>query len=67
MTGLSGGRAARLWDLKTKRELLTLAAPGNSFVSVSFSPDSNALLCGSDNGHSYLWRVPSFAELDSVR
>jgi WD40 repeat protein len=47
--------------------LLTLAAPGDLFYRVKFSPDGDALLCGSDNGHSCLWRVPSFAELDAAR
>jgi WD40 repeat protein/tRNA A-37 threonylcarbamoyl transferase component Bud32 len=67
VTGLTGGRAARVWDLKTRRELLTLAAPGNAFRSVRFSSDGDTLLCGSDDGHCYLWRAPSFAELDGAR
>jgi len=67
VTGLAGGKAARLWDLRTRRELLTLAAPGNGFRSVRFSSDGDTLLCGSDDGHCYLWRAPSFAELDGAR
>jgi WD40 repeat protein len=67
VTALGGGRAARLWDLKTQRELVTLAAPGGLFPWVQFSPDGAALLCGSYDGHSYLWRTPSFAELDAAR
>jgi WD40 repeat protein len=65
LTGLSGGEAARLWDLRTRRELLTLTAPGGMFTCATFSPDGNGLVCGSYDGHCYLWRVPSFAELDA--
>jgi len=64
-TALSGGSAARLWDFRTRRELLTLDAPGGLFYWIKFSPDGAALLCGSDDAHCYLWRVPSFAELDA--
>ncbi len=65
LTGLGGGPAARLWDLRTRRELITLDAPGDRFHRATFSPDGNALVCGSCDGHCYLWRVPSFAELDA--
>ena len=65
--GLGGGYAVRLWDIKTQRELVTLAAPGNIFVQVEFSSDGDALLCGSYDGRSYLWRTPSFAQLDAAR
>jgi WD40 repeat protein len=65
-TGLSGGYAARLWDLRTRRELLTLAAPGDLFYWVKFSSDADALLCGDAGGRCYLWRVPSLAELDAA-
>jgi WD40 repeat protein len=64
--GLSGGSAARLWDLRTRRELLTLSAPGNFFLWLEFSSDGDALLCGSEDGHSYQWRVPPITELDSA-
>jgi hypothetical protein len=65
-TGLSGGYTARLWDMKTRRELVTLAAPGSIFSWLEFSPDGGALLCGSESGYSYLWRTPSFGEIDAA-
>jgi WD40 repeat protein len=67
VTGLAGGKAARVWDLKTQRELVTLTAPGNIFQWVEFSSDGNTLLCGSDDFRSYIWRAPSFADLDGAR
>jgi WD40 repeat protein/tRNA A-37 threonylcarbamoyl transferase component Bud32 len=63
-TGLNGGYVARVWDLRTQRELLTLAAPGDLFYWVKFSSDGDALLCGDEVGHCYLWRPPPFVELD---
>jgi WD40 repeat protein len=62
--GHSDGRAARLWDVKTRRELITLQAPGGIFQILAFSPDGNALLSAERPGHAYVWRPPSFAELD---
>jgi eukaryotic-like serine/threonine-protein kinase len=65
--GLSGGNMARVYDLRTRRELLSLAAPGDLVDAVEFSPDGGGLLCGDWQGRCYLWQVPSFAELDAAR
>jgi WD40 repeat protein len=61
--GLVQGQA-RLYDLRTLRELITAGPPGKVFYRVEFSPSGDALLCGAGDGHCYLWRAPSFAELD---
>jgi eukaryotic-like serine/threonine-protein kinase len=65
-TALSDGRAARVWDVGTRRELITLHAPGQFFPFVGFSPDGSAFLAGEGTGHAYVWRPPSFAELDAA-
>jgi len=65
-TALGAVNPARLWDLKTRRELLTVEGPGGWFSVAKFSPDGGALLCAGD-GHCFLLPVPSFAELDAAR
>ena len=72
MAGLGDARGGVVgfWDLKTQRELLTLSAPDLGSGIVQFSPDGTRLLCAgySDrnySGHSYVWTVPSLAELDA--
>jgi WD40 repeat protein len=64
------GGAVSFWDLKSQRELLTLSAPDLGSGIVQFSPDGTRLLCAgysdrSYSGHSYVWTVPSLAELDA--
>jgi len=70
-TGTSGEDdecVGHLWDLRTKRELLSLAGGGGWFFAMKFSPEGDALLCLDHTGeHCYQWRVPSFAELDAGR
>ena len=61
-TDTNGG--SRLWALKTHRELVTLPGAGVLFYDLHFSKDGSALLAGNAQGGSYVWQVPSFAELD---
>ena len=64
-TGLGQHSAVRLWDLKTRRELLTLTTPDQGADRVRFSPDGTRLLAAGYGGHCYVWTVPSLAELDA--
>lgn len=64
---ICGNEAVRLFDLRTQREVLTLHAPASLFLWVGFSSDGGALLCGASDRHCYLWRPPSFAELETAR
>jgi WD40 repeat protein len=60
--------AVKLWDFATRSEMLTLRAPGGMIQNLAFSPDGNTLLALSADPefHVYLWRVPSFAEIDAA-
>lgn len=64
-TGLGGRHVARLWDLKTRRGLLTLTPPGEMFHPVRFSRHGGRLLCAGYLNRCYVWSVPSLAELDA--
>lgn len=61
--GSSGEEAIRLWDLRSRRALLTLPGQNSRFWRPSFSPDGNVL--GSVNGIGvlHLWRAPSWEEI----
>jgi eukaryotic-like serine/threonine-protein kinase len=58
--------AVKLWDITTQRELLTLTADGQFFLHVSFSPDGRTLAATSFAGLAYVWRAPSWAEIQAV-
>jgi WD40 repeat protein len=45
--------------------MLTLRALGDSFGTVGFSPNGSRLLGASWDAHSYVWSVPSLADLDA--
>jgi WD40 repeat protein len=40
----SGGKGAKLWDLATRQEIMTI--DNNTALSISFSPDGKHFLCG---------------------
>jgi WD40 repeat protein len=58
--------AAKLWDIVTQRELLTLPAEGQFFLQLTFSPDGNTLVATSLDGRAYLWRAPSWEEIEAA-
>jgi len=66
-TGGSSGRdAVKLWDLSTRRELMTLSGQGDSFWFVAFSPDGRWLAaCSREEGKLHLWRAPSWDEIEA--
>jgi WD40 repeat protein len=66
----TGGGTSRdgvkLWDLSTYRELITLPGQGTVFKFVAFSNDGKWLaVCGRDKGELYLWRAPSWEEIET--
>ncbi len=65
-TGPGGNTALQLWDLETRRELLRLPAEGSIFRHAEWSRDGNAILAATSDGRCYVWRAPSFAELDAA-
>jgi WD40 repeat protein len=64
--GSNGTEAVKLWDVESRQELLALKGQGSVFNSSAFSPDGNVL--GAKNWHDllHLWRVPSWAEIETV-
>jgi WD40 repeat protein len=61
-----GGRdAVKLWDLSTRRQLVTLPAEDSQLSFVEFSPDGKWLAARGMEGKLYLWRAPSWAEIEA--
>jgi WD40 repeat protein len=63
--GLGSREAVTLWDLRTRRELLTLTGEGMGFWFVAFSPDGNWLAASNQQHQLQLWRAPTWAELEA--
>jgi WD40 repeat protein len=63
VTCSQGAEAIRLWDLESRRELLTLAARDQIFISTEFSPNANLLGAMHHAGALHLWRVPSWEDI----
>ena len=64
-TAGGAGETVTLWDLATQQEVASLIAPGFSFGKVEFSPDGNAILAINVQGTLYVWRVPSWEEINA--
>jgi WD40 repeat protein/serine/threonine protein kinase len=65
-TGGGGGReVVKLWDVSTRRELLTLPGQGTLFRYVAFSPDGIWLAACNWQGKLHLWRAPSWEEIEA--
>lgn len=62
----SGQETAKLWDVESHQELLTLASGESRFIQARFSPNGNVLGAVSMEGHLHLWRAPSWAEIEAV-
>jgi WD40 repeat protein len=68
VTGGSTSRdSVKLWDVSTHRELMTLTGQDSSLFSfVAFSPDGRWLATCSREGKLYLWRAPSWEEIEAA-
>ena len=63
----SGGReAVKLWDPESWQNVFTLEAPGNDFQQMAFSPDGNTLGWLNQENVLYLWRAPSWDEINAA-
>jgi WD40 repeat protein len=63
----SGGReAVKLFDPESWQNVFTLEAPGNDFQQMAFSPDGNTLGWLNQENVLYLWRAPSWAEINAA-
>jgi WD40 repeat protein len=65
-TGGGASDPVKLWDLATRRELITLFVEGSYFGHVEFSPDGDAILAIDASGALHLWRVPTFDEIRAL-
>ena len=64
----SDDKTIKLWKVETGQELLTLKGLEVRVVRVLFSPDGETLVAGFAGRKALqLWRVPSFAEIESER
>jgi WD40 repeat protein len=68
VTASDGPDTLTLWDLRG-RELLrlqTVQTGAAEFMSVKFSADGTWLACHNYNNDLYLWRAPSWAEIEAA-
>ncbi|MHC1763568.1 MAG: protein kinase [Verrucomicrobiia bacterium] len=63
--GRAGTEAIKLFDRFTLRETVTLQADGSAMSGVCVSPDGNVIASVSIEGKAYIWRAPSWAEIDA--
>jgi WD40 repeat protein len=64
--GSNGSEAIKLWDVASLEEVVTLGAQGSVFFSTKFSPDGNVLGSLNESGVLYLWRAPSWDEINAA-
>ena len=64
--GSNGREAVKLWDVASLEEVATLGAQGSVFSSTQFSPDGNILGSLNNSGDLYLWRAPSWEEINGA-
>ena len=64
--GSDGREAIKLWDVASLQELVTLGAKGSVFYRTKFSPDGNVLGSLNNSGVLYVWRAPSWAEINAA-
>ncbi|HSA29709.1 MAG TPA: protein kinase [Phycisphaerae bacterium] len=65
-SGGSGEEAVLLWDVATRRQIATLRAEGTTFRGVAFSPDDSTIAVLSVERDLYIWRAPSWAEIEAA-
>jgi WD40 repeat protein len=62
----SGAEAVRFWDHLSGEQVLSLPVPGARLSDPGFSPDGNWLGAVGRTGGLYLWRAPSWAEIEAA-
>ena len=63
--GVQNG-TAKIWDLASHSELITLSGHSDSVVSVAFSPDRQHLATASTDGTARIWSTSTAVELFSL-
>jgi WD40 repeat protein len=65
-TGSGGFEAIKLWDVRSRRELLNLEGQGSLFNRIQFSSCGDSLGSGSARGPVHIWRAPSWEEIEAA-
>jgi WD40 repeat protein len=66
-TGSLGRETIKLWDWESGLELLTLGTDNRGVIQhIYFSSDGNLILLHSGNDSAYLWRAPSWEEINAA-
>jgi WD40 repeat protein len=65
MVAAAGDRVAKLWDVATKKELLSIASDGRPFGGIIFSPGGRSLATWSDRSLR-VWALPDLNETIEV-
>ncbi|MBN8645791.1 MAG: hypothetical protein J0L61_11205, partial [Planctomycetes bacterium] len=56
--------AVKIWDVRTRHEVASLAGEGSLFNRVQFSPDGSLVLAINSSGTVHVWRAPALSEID---
>jgi WD40 repeat protein/serine/threonine protein kinase len=64
--GSGGQEAVKLFEPESWQNVFTLEAPGTDFYQLAFSPDGNTLGWLNQENVLYLWRAPSWAEINAA-
>jgi WD40 repeat protein len=63
--GSNGQEAVKIWDVDSHETVATLEGRGSLFVFAAFSPDGNTIGARNLKGVLYLWRAPSWEEIEA--
>jgi WD40 repeat protein len=67
ITGSNGKGALILWDVSTRQEIAQFGTHVSSILKeVQFSPDGNTICAVDIAGTAYLWRAPSWDEINDI-
>ena len=56
-----GPGTVKLWDARTRREIVALDGHGDRIFALAFSPDGKRLASGCSDGKARIWRVDSLS------
>jgi WD40 repeat protein len=59
-----GGYALKIWDIQSRQELVSLPGDGSDFRCTMFSDDNRLLGTLNSKGKLFLWRAPSWEEIN---
>ena len=62
-----GEQVARVWEVASGRELLTLSGHHGEILSVAFSPDGQRIVTGSEDHTAKVWEAASGRELLTIK